>query len=373
MLKLSRHAQIYPKIILLLLFSVFITADCRDNTAKENSVIAGEIDALFADFNENTPGCAVMVIRNGKIVHQTGYGMADIERKVKMGSDIAIRLASVSKQFTAMGIMILAEQGKLGFDDPAVQYIPELAGRYGDKITVRHLLTHTSGLPDYYDAMTQFPSERMPVTEDGAAVFAKWGKSRFEPGEKFEYSNPGYEMLALIIEKASGQTFPEFLKSEIFTPLGMTDSLVMTHPETHFPKRSYGYRLKDDGYVLLDDHRFNLMLGAGGVYTTLEDMYLWDQALYTEELIKKATLDLAFTPMKLLSGKDTDYGFGWTIENYKGLRRLSHGGGWVGFRTGIARYPDRKLTVVVLSNSASTNPRTFIEKISDLFLDISED
>lgn len=328
-----------------------------------------KVDAIFKSYGDKTPGCAVMVIQNGKIIHQAGYGMADLERGKKLGPKTAMRLGSVGKQFTAMGIMILAHKGLLDFDDPASKHIPELKKRYSEKITIRHLLNHTSGLPDYYGAMDQFPKDRMPLTQDGAKVFEKWGKPRFEPNERYEYSNPGYEMLGVIIERVSKKSFAAFMKEEIFDPLEMTGSLVMDQPEKHFPSRAYGYSKGLFKTRLNDDHHLNLMFGAGGVYSTLEDMYKWDQALYTDKLVKQSIMDQAFTPAKLNNNKKTNYGFGWVVGFHKGHYCLSHNGDWVGFRAGIARYVKARLTIVVLSNRSDFKTGSHIKAIADIYLE----
>jgi CubicO group peptidase (beta-lactamase class C family) len=365
-----------PRVLLSIILAVFLSA-CSDNrqgtssspTVATTATLSAQVDAIFAPIaNEETPGCAVLVVQDGEIVHAKGYGMADLERKVPHSSDTAGRLGSVGKQFTAMGIMILADRGELSFDDPATKYIPELSTRYGNDITIRHLLTHRAGLPDYYAHMARTYTERMPTNEDCADVYEKWGEPRFQPGERFEYSNPGYEMLGLIITRVSKLSFPEFMKQHIFTPLEMNDSLVMEHFKTHFPNRTYGYRQVNNKYLLDDDHHLNMMYGAGGFYSTLNDMYKWDQALGGEILVKQATLEAAFTPMVLNNGAKTNYGFGWMLDAHRGHRRIQHGGSWIGFRAHIARYPDDKLTIVALANFAHAATEAYVAQITDLYL-----
>ncbi len=190
-----------------------------DTGANRRPDLGAGIDALFAPATAgDSPGAAVMVIRDGEILHAAGYGYADLEHRVPITPQTAFRLASVSKQFTAMAVMILAERGQLAYDDPVVKYLPELA-RFGDQITLRHLLTHTGGLPDYYDALEAASTDSMPDTEDAMEFLADWGEAGFPAGERYEYSNPGYEMLALVVERVSGQRFGQFVEENIFAPL----------------------------------------------------------------------------------------------------------------------------------------------------------
>lgn len=325
-----------------------------------------QTDALFTPFTEGVqPGAAVMVIRDGEIVHRAGYGYADLERQVPIGHDTAFRLASVSKQFTAMAIMLLVEEGKLDYADPVSRYLPALAAYEG--VTVRHLLTHTGGLPEYYDVIDT--SGGMPSNDDALALLATMGSTVLTPGERFEYSNPGYDMLASPVEAVSGRSFADFMRERIFGPLGMHGSVVHDHTRPQVPNRAIGYAPGGDGYVLDDQDPLNGIVGSGGVYTTLDDLYRWDQALYRDVLVGRDTLEEAFTPMRLNDGETTDYGFGWRLDEHDGHRRVRHGGSWVGFRTHIARCPDERFTVVILSNRADFTPEPYVERITNIWLD----
>ena len=329
---------------------------------------AAQVEALFSTFTRgDSPGAAVMVVEEGEIVHAGGYGYADLERRTPITSRTAFRLASVSKQFAAMAIMIMAEHGQLAYDDKLVQYIPELE-RFGDDITLRHLLTHTGGLPDYYDALTEEAGDSMPTTEDAMEFLAGWGEPLFEAGDRYEYSNPGYEMLALVVERVSGQTFGEYLRENVFEPLGMRDTVVRDDSEPEIRNRAYGYSRKEDSFILKDDDALNHIIGSGGIYSTVEDLYLWDQALYTELLVRRATLDEAWSSVRLNDGDDYPYGFGWGLEPYGALgRRVSHGGGWVGFSTFIVRFPKRQFSVIVLSNLDEFESGEFADRITDIY------
>lgn len=325
-----------------------------------------QVDALFAPYTEGIqPGAAVMAILDGGIVHQAGYGYANLEKRTPISADSAFRLASVSKQFTAMAVMILAEDGKLTYDDPISRHLPELAPYEG--VTIRHLLTHTGGLPEYYDIIDT--SAGMPGNADALALLGKMGEAVFAPGGRHEYSNPGYDMLASLVAAVSGTDFAAFMQERIFEPLGMTGSLIHDHTMPAVANRVIGYEPDGDGYKLNNDDPLNGIVGSGGVYSTLNDFFRWDQALYGETLVSRSRLDEAFTPALLDNGESTQYGFGWRIDEYKGQRRIRHGGSWVGFRTHIARYPDNRFTVVILSNRADFNPEKYVDPITDIYLD----
>jgi N-acyl-D-aspartate/D-glutamate deacylase/CubicO group peptidase (beta-lactamase class C family) len=329
---------------------------------------AAQVDALFEPWTVgDSPGAAVMVIEDGEILFEGGFGLADIEFQTPITPQSAFRLASVSKQFTAMAVMILAERGQLAYDDKLVRYLPELE-RFGDDITLRHLLTHTGGLPDYYDALTEEAGDSMPTTEDAMKFLAGWGEPLFEAGDRYEYSNPGYEMLALVAERVSGQVFGEYLRDNVFEPLGMKDTVVRDDSEPEIRNRAYGYSKNEDSFILNDDDALNHIIGSGGIYSTVEDLYLWDQALYTEQLVRRATLDEAWSPVRLNDGEDYPYGFGWGLEPYGALgRRVSHGGGWVGFSTFIVRYPERQFSVIVLSNLDEFESGEFADRFADIY------
>ncbi len=348
-----------------------LTSGCVASTASTDADAdrSEQVDALFSRFTDGAqPGVAVMVIRDGEVVHQAGYGYADVEGQVLLAPDTGVRLGSVTKQFVCMTVMILAERGLLDYDDPVSKYVPEISERYGDEITVRNLMNHTGGLPNYYPALDEYVPDRTPNNEDGAAAYARWGEPVFPPGDRYEYSNSGYEILALIVQRVAGEPFADFIAAKVFEPLGMAGAIAWDDAAKVIPNRSFGYSPTEGSFELNDDHRMNFMMGAGGIYASLQDMYRWDQALYTEQLVSKATLKQAFTPA-LARFEDIGYGFGWRIGAYQGHRRISHGGSWVGFRTAIARHPDAQFSIVLLSNRADFDSSEFIDPITDIYLD----
>jgi len=326
------------------------------------------VDGLFAETTSAaTPGAAIIVIQDGRVLQKSAYGMADIENGVPFETDTSTRLGSVSKQFTAMAIMILEEEGRLDYDDPITHFLPELS-RFGDGITIRNLLNHTGGLPDYYDVMVEITGVERPLTRHALDTYAKWGEPLFAPGERYEYSNPGYELLALIAERASGEVFGDFVEERIFAELGMTNSVVLDDRHPQLAKRAYGYRIDGDGFAPNDDDPLNYIIGSGGVYSTVEDLYRWDQALYGENLVSKTTLAQAFSPTRLNSGELYPYGFGWRFDEHLGHRRIGHGGSWVGFRTFIGRYVDDRFSVIVVTNLAEAEPESIADTIAAIYL-----
>ena len=347
---------------------VFVGCGGEEPSGRDPEITA-QVAALFEDYSAGeSPGAAVMVIENGEILFKGGFGLADIDSGTPITPESSFRLASVSKQFTAMAVMILSERGQLAYDDKLTLYLPELK-RFGDDITLRHLLTHTGGLPDYYDVLEEAVGDSMPDTEAAMEFLAGWGEPLFAAGDRYEYSNPGYEMLALVVERVSGLTFGQFLQENIFGPLGMESSVAYESPDVEIRNRAFGYSRSEDTFVLNDDDALNLILGSGGIYSTVEDLYLWDQALYTEKLMRRSALEEAWSPAVFNNGDDSPYGFGWRLEPYGALgRRLYHAGGWVGFSTFIVRYPEQNFSVILLSNLDEFDGEKIANRITDIYL-----
>jgi CubicO group peptidase (beta-lactamase class C family) len=333
------------------------------------------VATIFSRFEvEGSPGATVMVIRDGAVLHSAGYGVADLSNGTALSPATPVRLASVSKAFTAMAIVILEERNELTFDAYVTEWVPELARFPG--ITVRHLLNHTSGLPDYYDDGSPLEEiaaaaerERPFQNAEAISLYKDWGKPVFSPGERFDYNNAGYEVLALIVERSSGVTFGQFLETEIFTPLKMNTAVVRDLPTTRIPDRAIGYAPSRDGvkWEESDDNWANWMVGAGGIYASTRDLYQWDQALYRWAEAGDRT-DEAFVPARLNDGTESEYGFGWNLSARLGCESISHEGDWVGFRTALLRFPEQRLTVIVLSN-ASANVSQLAESVAALFLE----
>jgi CubicO group peptidase (beta-lactamase class C family) len=323
-----------------------------------------KVDALFQDFSQpGAPGASVMVIQGGKIVLAKGYGLANPEKRIPCATNTNFRLASVTKQFTAMAVLILAEHKQLSFDERLTDFFPEFPA-YGKQITLRHLLTHTSGLIDYEDVIPK--GTVIPVLDrEVLGMLMQQTKTYFPPGTKYRYSNSAYALLALIVEARSGNTFARFLRENIFRPLKMSHTLAYEQGLSVVPNRAYGYSPDASGFKRTDQSLTSSVLGDGGIYSSVADLYQWDQALYTDKLVSRKMLKLAFTPGPATGYPDTGYGFGWFIGQYRGLREVWHSGNSVGFTTRIARFPEKKFTVIILTNRNEANIAEYPHRIAD--------
>ena len=342
---LPKAMRVFISAKLILLAAVLTTAQTTNSS---------QVDELMAQWSKGaTPGAAIIVIKDGEVIHKKGYGMADLEARTPITANTVFDTASVSKQFTAMAVMILAERGKLSYSDPLSKYFPEFPA-YAQQITIRHLLNHTSGLADftiYWKDGQRLNKDTAKHTPDDVLKFlAERKKPEFPAGDKWLYSNSGYVLLTMIVGKVSGTPFPQFVKENIFAPLGMNDSFVYDESKRQAPNRALGYVLNGGGFKRADDNPNNFVVGDGRLLSTVEDMAKWDQALNTEKLVKAATLKEAFTSGTLNDGTKFNYGFGWAMGKYLGLPFISHSGGTDGFIAHIARFPAQKFTVVLLSN-----------------------
>ncbi len=335
----------------------------QSQTVTENPAI----DALFKDFNQpNSPGASVMVIQDGKTVFARGYGLAEIETQTPCRTNTDFRLASVTKQFTAMAILILAERKKLSLDEHLTDFFPEFP-EYGKAITVRQLLTHSSGLIDYEDVIPK--GTEIPVLDrDVLRLLMKEDKTYFPPGSKYRYSNSAFSLLALIVEVRSGNTFAYFLQHNIFEPLQMNQTLAYQQGLSVVPNRAYGYTRDGETWKRTDQSLTSSVLGDGGIYSSVADMSKWDQALYQYKLISADLQNLAFTPMTKTHQPDISYGFGWFIGTYHGTPEIWHSGDSRGFTTRISRFPERKFTVIILTNRNDAKIAEIPHQIADLFL-----
>lgn len=306
-----------------------------------------------------------MVIKNGEIVYQGAFGPANKDSTKELDINSAFRLCSVSKQFTAMGILILMEKGKLKLTDSLRKYIPECPY---PNVNIKQLLTHTSGLPDYmpvtnktYEAEKEWwDYNRLVPNKDSVInmLFTARPEPAFKPGEGIEYSNTAYALLAIIIERISKQSFTDFMKENIFDPLEMHNTQVLAYipgDTTTIKNRAYGYWVKNKKTIHEAEHHYlNCMQGEGGIYSNAPDLAKWDKALYTEKLVSKETLQEAFKGHVDFKPKDDlKYGYGWGIREVNGQTTITeHSGGWVGFRTFIWRNIQRKDCIILLTNNS---------------------
>jgi CubicO group peptidase (beta-lactamase class C family) len=350
--------------VLLLALAAGCASGARPHMNADN---LSAIDTLFAAYTGTAvPGATVIVIRDGQVIARRAYGMANLETRMRSTPETDFRLASVSKQFTAMAIMLLVRDGKLRYDQPAREVLPELPAA-ARAATIRHLLNHTSGLLDYEDLIPETRTAQLN-DRDVLALLAPKDSLYFTAGSAYRYSNSGYVLLGLIVARVSGMTFPEFLRTRIFAPLGMTATVAHVEGADTVPGRAYGYSPAGGGFTASDQSVTSATLGDGGIYTNVDDMVRWDRALSGTELVDAAALKLATTPPALPRGAATEYGFGWFVDVYRGERRWRHTGETSGFRNAMQRFPDRRLTVVVLTNRSSGEPAAIAERIADLLL-----
>nr|WP_240703578.1 beta-lactamase family protein [Thermomonas aquatica] len=332
-------------------------------TSPEQPERQVQIDRLMQRYEGDVPGASLLVVHDGEAVVSRGYGRSDLELGTEAGPATSYRLASVSKQFTAAAILLLAQDGKLGIDDRARAWLPALPPA-ADAVTLRHLLTHTSGLVDYEDLMAEpYPGQ---ILDAGVLeLLSKQNRLYFPPGSAYRYSNSAYALLSLVVERASGMAYPEFLRRRIFEPLGMHDSLAHVAGGPEVPHRAWGYSEIDGHWQRTDQSSTSAVLGDGGIYSSIDDLARWDAALYDDRLLGDAWRAQAFSPQAEVTGEDYQarYGFGWRISG----DTLWHSGETVGFRNVIVRWPRQRLTVVLLSNRNDPEPYRTALQIGALF------
>lgn len=333
-------------------------------TAPESPMPDAAIERLMQRYEGDVPGASLLVIRDGEARVNRGYGRSDLEHGVEAGPATNYRLASVSKQFTAAAILLLAQDGRLGIDDPVKRWLPSLPPA-ADGITLRHLLTHTSGLRDYEDLMAEpFDSQ---IRDAGVLdLLQRENRLAFPAGSAYRYSNSGYALLALVVERASGMDFPAFLRSRIFLPLGMHDTVAFVAGGTDVSNRAWGYSDVDGQWQRTDQSSTSAVLGDGGIYSNTHDLARWDAALYDDRLLSDASRALAFGKQVEVTAEDEAayYGFGWRITG----DTLWHSGETIGFRNVIVRWPEKRLTVILLSNRNDPAPYRTALDIGALFL-----
>lgn len=330
--------------------------------AQEAPVAAAAADPSFAErfdavigsnYKATDPGITVLVARDGKPLLRKAYGMANIEKKQAMTPEMSLRLGSITKQFTAVSILMLADEGKLSVQDDITKHLPDYPTK-GKKITIEHLLTHTSGIVSYTSKPGFMAAMNTDLTVAQMIDTFKNDPLEFEPGSRYAYNNSGYFLLGAIIEKISGQSYAKFVEQRIFVPLGMTQTAYEGYERTP-PLRAAGYSKKGDAFEPSAPLSMALPYAAGSLVSTVDDLNRWDQAIAQGKLLKPASWKMAFTPYTLADGKSTNYGYGWAIGNLKGSPMIGHGGGINGFATYALRLPQEKVYVVVLGNADSGN------------------
>ncbi|MHB1057408.1 MAG: serine hydrolase domain-containing protein [Rhodanobacter sp.] len=310
------------------------------------------VDALMQRYAGDVPGASLLVLRDGKPVVNRSYGLANLESDDKATPATNYRLASVSKQFTAAAILLLAEDGRLNLDDPVRHWLPTLPAT-SSTVTLRQLLTHTGGLVDYEDLIP--PGTTGQVSDnDVLRMLSATPKTYFAPGTSYRYSNSGYVLLGLVVERASGTSLPLYLRQHIFQPLHMDHTLMYVRGGPEVENRAYGYSEENGSWTRTDQSVTSATRGDGGIYSSVDDMAKWDAALYDDRLLSDASRKLAFTPHVKVTGEpyEASYGYGWRITG----DTLWHSGESIGFRNVIVRWPKRHLTVILLSNRNEPEP-----------------
>ena len=365
------------KAICLVLFSLFLL---KGNTQDRAHQLDSFFTKLYKDdrFNGN-----VLIAEKGKVLYRNSFGSANHATKAKLDSASVFELASLSKQFTAMGIMLLKKQGKLDYSDSLRHFFPELPY---SRISIRQILNHTSGLPDYMKLFANsWDSSTIANNRDMIGLLVKHQPPvQFSPGEKFSYSNTGYALLASIIEKVSGLSFGEFLSANIFQPLGMNNTLVMgrRYEKKQPPNYAFGYVKdeKENSWILPDDFTDTKHLvyildgiqGDGTVNSTTGDLLRWDRALYSGQLVSNTEFKEALLPVKFASGKTSSYGFGWFVEETANLGTImSHSGGWPGYATYIERHTTNDVTIILLTNH--DQPLPSVKKIRNIIYRVKDE
>ena len=376
-------------LIILLIAAIGALQVARSSEAQ----IDDSIDSILSrDIEPDAPGLAALVKDHGRILFEKGYGVRELSTRAKIDPQTNFRLASFTKQFTAMAVMLLVQDHKLHYDDRLTAILPDFPA-YGKAITVRHLLTHTSGLPDYETLMEQeekakgsiWSAEHQIRDNEVLSLLEKQSTGKFAPGTSWAYSNSGYVVLGLIIAKVSGMPYREYLQRNIFAPLSMNHSVVYQKGINEVDRRAFGHSKEKDTFVRTDQSSTSATLGDGGIYSNVVDLAKWDEALQKHTLLSEEEMAPALSPVVLADGaqpqwpKDTDsdnlapgkpvaYGYGWFLDPYEGHPRMWHSGSTLGFRTMIERFPSDGLTIVILCNRTDLDVKALSEKIASSML-----
>src|SRR5215471_8127646 len=338
-------------------------------TAGEKTITA-RVDEVFSRFDKpESPGCALAVIKDGRIIYQHGYGMSNLEYGVRISPTSIFHVASISKEFTAMAIVLLAQQGKLSLDDDIRKYVPEVPD-FGRRITIRHLIHHTSGLRDQWSLLEMAGWREDDVITEGDILdlISRQKALNFKPGEEHVYSNTGYTLLAVIVKRVSGQSLREFADANIFKPLGMNRTHFHDDHSMIVKDRTSAYETRPGGGLKVSIPVFDTY-GATSLFTTVEDMAKWDQNFVDKKVGGEAGIDQMLSVGVLNNGKKLTYAFGLSLGEYKGLKTVGHGGSDAGYRADFVRFPDQRFSVVCLCNVSNSNPSMLTRRVAEIYLD----
>jgi len=338
---------------------ILIGGQTPDNIAR--------VDAVFSKYSASTPGCAVGVAEHGKPTLAKGYGSADLEHDVRITPDTIFEAGSVSKQFTAASILLLARDGKLSLDDPARKYLPELPD-YGKLLTIRHMLNHTSGLRDWGSvaAIGGWPrTTRVHTHANVLEIVSRQESLNFPPGSRWSYTNTGFNLAAIIVERVSGQSFQDFTRARLFGPLGMTHTSWRDDYTRIVKGRAIAYDTEHGEFHT--DMPFENVYGNGGILTTVGDLLKWNENFTHPVVGDGAFVELQQQPGRFSDGRPHGYAFGLSVERHNGLREVAHSGSTAGYSAFLTRFPDQQLSVAVLCNVA-TNATKLAHEVADVYL-----
>ncbi|HEX5153081.1 MAG TPA: serine hydrolase domain-containing protein [Parafilimonas sp.] len=340
--------------IALLFFSLFPLTVIFGQSKQDKQTVKLIDELISKRLDKISPGCAVLISKNGQILYNKAFGIADIELNVPTQPNMVFRIGSITKQFTAVAILQLVEQGKLSLKDSLQKFVTDFPSK-GHTITIENLLTQTSGIPDYLNLEFNISNPfRIDFTPKQIIDSLKNQSLEFIPSSRFAYSNSNYFLLGYIIEKVSGKKYQEYLSQNIFTPLGLTNTYY-DNPTQIIPNRVKGYEKIDKKYYNADFISMSGFYSAGGLMSNTEDLYKWNSAINSYTLLKKETLDKAFQPYKLTDGKLSKYGYGWFIRNLDGSKTIEHGGSIFGFRSEEIYLPNENIFIAGLFNCRQLN------------------
>lgn len=363
-ISLLRLCTFVIAILSLLLSTPSAKAQSGDND------LTAKVDKVFAQFDKpNSPGCALAVIKDSQIIYKRGYGMADLDHDVAIKPDTPFHVASVSKQFTAFSILLLAQQGKLSLDDKVQKYITELR-EFDQPITIRHLLHHTSGLRDQWNLLIMSGTrlgEDVVRDDDILDLVSRMKELNFKPGDQHMYCNTGYTLMAYIVKRVSGQSLREFAEASIFKPLAMTRTVFRDDHAIVVKQQAYAYNPGPNGSFKLSVPNYDTV-GASSLVTTVEDLAKWDQNFYDKKVGGDWVIEQMQMRGQLNDGEQISYARGVVVGTYKGLNLVEHSGGDAGYRSHLMRFPDKRFSVACLCNSGNANPGLFARQVADVYL-----
>lgn len=353
--------------VALVIFSLGLIINSPESVSQS---LNSQVDALFSEWDSDaSPGSALGIVKDGALVYSRGYGIADLEHDIPISPTSVFYIASVSKQFVTMSVLLLEEQGKINLDDEIQVYLPDFP-RYESPLTIRHFIHHTSGVRDYLTLWSLSGNDYLDYVDKNAVyqLIKRQKTLNFTPGEKYLYSNSCYFMLAMIVEKASGESLKEFARKNIFEPLEMNNSHFHDSNLHLIKNRAFSYSPATDGYNNLI-MRFD-MVGSGGVYSNINDLYKWDQNFY-HNVLGKGGPDIINKMQEdgiLNNGESAGYAFALHNDTYRGLKTISHGGSLAGYRTQLMRFPEQSFSVILLGNIATFNSTAMAKKVADVYL-----